>query len=169
MGRSDELTYQQRPFIGAGQGLQVSLEQEWLNKNWDWYVGVKGGNISQQEIRTILQMGKLKLNWKMGSASKVALIFRYGMPGITMQALEQTPRVLPPQQGWVYYAVDKDPENAAWKDVLVEQTLGLHFTTEIIGNLNSLTGQTQLEVIQPDKRVVLEFALFAVPHGSSSS
>jgi hypothetical protein len=51
--------------------------------------------------------------------------------------------------------------------VLATQTLALRFRTELIGNLDSLPGQRNLEVMLPDKRAVLQFALFAVPHAES--
>ena len=125
---------------------------------------MKGGNITEAEIRVCLQPGKL--NWKLGSSSKVDIIFQLGFPGVEMKDLQTAPRMLPSNQGWIYYEVFKDVENASWKDVLAEKTLSLRFTTELIGNLAALQGQQQLEVLLPDKRVTLEFALFAVPVGS---
>ena len=165
LGKGDEkpTNYEQRPFIGAGNGMQTSLEQEWLHRGWSWYIGVRGSNISEAEIRVALQPGKL--DWKLGTAQRVDLIFRAGFPGVEMQDLANAPRMLPANQGWIYYEVFKDTENASWRDVIAEQTLALRFTTELIGNLQSLPGKKELEVVLPDKRVTLEFALFAVPTG----
>lgn len=161
LGTNDKANYEQRTFIGAGQGMEVKLEDEWLSESWDWFVGVKGTNISNAEIRVILQPGKLA--WKMGCSSRIDMIHRYGMPGVVMKDLEAVPRTLPPNQGWVYYEVFKDLDNASWRDVVAENTLALRFVDHLIGNLAGLTGQQQLEVVLPDKRTTLEFSLFAVP------
>jgi predicted component of type VI protein secretion system len=97
----------------------------------------------------------------MGSAQQVDLIFRHGIPGVTLVDLPQPPRALPTRQGWVFYEVRRD--NAAWKDVLAAQNLAIRFKEELISNLAALKGQRKLEVSAQGKRSVLEFALFAVP------
>ena len=152
------LEYQQRYFVGVEQGMQVSIEPEWLHANWDWYVGVFSQNLSDAECRELLRPGKL--DWKMASSQQIELVFRHGLPGIEQRELTQVPRALPPH-GWIYYEVQRG--NSAWRDVLASQTLGLRFKEELIGNLAKLRGQRQLEVVLPTKRAVMEFALFAVP------
>ena len=97
----------------------------------------------------------------MGSSQQVDLIFKHGMPGVEQIELPQPPATCRVRRGWVYYEVKR--ENAAWKDVLATQTLALRFKTELLGNLASLPGSRKLEVLQGDKRAILEFALFAVP------
>ena len=159
LGTSQKLDYEQRFFVGTERGMQVTIKPEWLHSGWHWFVGVNGHNISENECRELLRPGKL--DWKMGSSQQVDLIFKHGMPGVEQTELTQTPRALPSRRGWVYYELKR--ENAAWKDVLATQTLALRYKTELIGNLDSLQGQRKLEVLQGDRRAVLEFALFAVP------
>ena len=115
-------------------------------------------NIASDACRELLQPGKL--DWKLGSAQQIDLIFRHGLPGVDLSELTETPRALPPH-GWVYFEVKR--ENAAWKDVFATQTLAMRYREELIGNLDKLQGQQKLEVIQADQRAILEFALFAVP------
>lgn len=159
LGTTQKLDYEQRFFVGTERGMQVSLKPEWLHSGWQWFVGVNGQNITENECRDLLRPGKL--DWKMGSSQQVDLIFKHGMPGVEQIELLQAPRALPASRGWVYYEVKR--ENAAWKDVLATQTLALRYKTELIGNLDSLQGQRKLEVLLGDRRAVLEFALFAVP------
>jgi type VI secretion system protein ImpJ len=158
LGSRQRLHYEQRYFVGAERGMQVSLEPEWFHSGWDWYVGVNGQNVSESLCRDLLRPGKL--DWKMGSSQQIDLIFRHGLPGVEQIELTHPPRELPPH-GWIFYQMQRD--NAAWKDVLATQTLALRFQEELIGNLENLRGQRRLEVVLPDRRAILEIALFAVP------
>lgn len=158
LGSRRRLEYEQRFFLGVDRGMQVSIEPKWLQAGWNWYVGVNGAGVSEREIRELLRPGHL--DWKMGSAQQVDLIFRHGIPGVTLVDVPQAPRALPTRQGWVFYEVRRD--NAAWKDVLAAQNLAIRFKEELISNLTELRGQRKLEVSVQGKRSVLEFALFAV-------
>ncbi len=157
LGARKKLEFEQRYFVGSERGMQVAIEPEWLHATWDWYVGVNGQNVTASDCRELLRPGKL--DWKLGSSQQIDLIFRHGLPGVELLELTQTPRALPPH-GWNYYEVQRD--NAAWKDVLATQTLSMRFKEELIGNLANLGGQRKLEVMQQDKRAILEIALFAV-------
>jgi len=159
LGSRKKLQYEQRFFVGNDRGLEVTIEPQWLHTGWSWYVGVNGQNVPDQAVRQLLEPGKL--DWKMGSSDQVDVIFKHGVPGLKHTELASVPRSLPSHQGWSYYEVEC--EGNAWKDVLATQTLALRFRTELIGNLENLPGQRNLEVILPDKRAVLQFALFAVP------
>jgi type VI secretion system protein ImpJ len=159
IGSRRKLEYEQRFFHGADRGMQVTIDPKWLHSGWKWFVGVNGQGVSEAEIRELLRPGNL--DWKMGSAQQVDLIFKHGIPGVTLVDLPQPPRALPSRQGWTYYEVRR--ENAAWNDVLATQTLALRFTEELISNLDTLQGQRKLEVAAKGKRTVLEIALFAVP------
>lgn len=151
--------YEQRYFVGSGKGMQVSLEPKWLNPDWNWYVGVNRGNISEAECQMLLSAGAL--DWKMGSSGQVDLLFKNRAPGVHLVPLPQAPRALPASGGWLYYEVTRG--SAAWKDVQVTQTLAMRFKEELISNLDTLQGQRKLVVSARGKQAVLEFALFAVP------
>ena len=160
LGSAKKLDYEQRFFVGTERGMQVTLDPKWLGAEWQWFVGVHGENISEQTTRELLRPGTL--NWKMGSAQQVDLLFKHNMPDVkSIEPTETRPRALPAQRGWLYFEVHR--EGPAWKDVFATQTLAMRFTDRIIGNLDRLAGQRRLEVITGDKRAVLEFALFAVP------
>ncbi|MGH7202436.1 MAG: type VI secretion system baseplate subunit TssK, partial [Planctomycetaceae bacterium] len=61
--------FEQRYFIGVGMGMQVSLEPRWFNNDWQWFIGIKKGELSTQECRDLLSPGQL--DWKLGSARQV--------------------------------------------------------------------------------------------------
>lgn len=159
LGSRRQISFEQRFFMGTDRGLQVTIDPKWLHSGWQWYVGVNAENISERECRELLRPGNL--DWKMGSAQQVDLIFKLGVPGVEQVELPQPPRGLPTKQGWCYYEIRR--ENLAWKDVLASQTLALRFKEQLISNLDKLPGQRKLEVFAQGKRAVLQFALFAVP------
>ncbi len=153
--------YEMRYFEGRQLGMCVHIKSEWLHSGWKWYVGVLGRNVSRDECRVLLDEGNL--DWKLGSDSKVDRLFQYAIPSVEKREVERPPKVFPTHQGWIYYEVVRDRQNAAWQNVLAEETLALRFAEEYVGNKETLKGQRQLELVKDNKRAILEFALFAVP------
>jgi type VI secretion system protein ImpJ len=151
--------YKQRFFVGAGMGMQVTFEPEWLTANWQWYVGVKKGELSETHCRDLLSSGQL--DWKLGSSSRVDMLFSRRMPGLDLRPLQQAPAALPPTRDWVYYQVSRD--SSEWKYVQSEQSLAMRLKKELIVNVDSLQGQRTLVVNMQGKGASLQFALFAVP------
>ena len=149
--------YQRRPFIGAGLGMHVTLDPIWLNPDWQWFVGVALGEASEQDCREALSAGQL--DWKLGSAQHVEIIFQQGRQGLNLVACPRTPRALP-SKGWVYYEVNRD--NEAWKEVQRTQTLAMRLKDKLILNRQNLQGERRLIVNYKGRSIALEFALFAV-------
>jgi type VI secretion system protein ImpJ len=152
--------YEQRFFVGEGKGMRVSLEAKWLGADWQWFVGVMRGSLTEQECMTLLSPGEL--DWKLGSARQVDSLFEYGAEGLRLTPLPQSPRALPPGRDWVYYEVSRD--NAPWKDVLQTQTLAMRLKDSLIVNRSELQGERKLVVSHRGKQVAVQFALFAVPN-----
>jgi type VI secretion system protein ImpJ len=151
--------YEQRWFIGAGLGMQITLEPKWLNADWQWYVGVFKGEITEQECREVLSPGQL--DWKLGSSRQVEILFKHRAEGLHLIPLERAPRALPPSRDWIYFEVSRG--NAAWKDVYETQTLAMRLKDTLIENRDMLQGQRKMIVSLRGKRHPLQFALFAVP------
>lgn len=158
LGVETDAPYEQRFFEGRRLGMHVKIDSKWLHSDWEWFVGVNG-NVSGDECTRLLKEGCL--NWKMGSESKVDMIFEFAVPDVKRDHLPSPPSVLPTHQGWQFYKIRQDRENAAWRDVVAEETLSLRFAKEYIANADTLPGQRKLEVRANDKRAILEFALFA--------
>jgi type VI secretion system protein ImpJ len=150
----------QRYFTGSGQGLQVSLEPQWLAEGWNWYIGVNRGSLSETECRELLKPGSANLDWKFGSATMVDFYRRNFHRGVWLEEVTQTPRILPSKGPWLYYAVKRD--NEAWQYVHKEQSLAMRLNTHLIRNLDSLQGKRDLVVSVRGQNVILQFALFAV-------
>lgn len=151
--------YEQEYFIGTRRGMQVTLRPKWLNAGWHWFVGVQHNNITADECRALLSAGNL--DWKMGSAQQVDLLFERRAAGLELRPLTQAPRALPTAGGWLYYEVTRG--NAAWNDVQLTQSLAMRFKTELLSNLQTLEGQRDLVVSSRGRQAVLQIAIFAVP------
>ena len=152
--------YQQRRFVGVGMGMQVSLEQQWFNSNWSWYIGVKKGDLTEQECRTLLSPGHL--DWKLGSSRQVEILFQRRAQGLQLATLRHSVRALPAHSDWVFYEVDRN-DSPAWRDVQETQTLAMRLKDSLIENQDRLQGEESLVVNWDGRNVTIQFALFAIP------
>ncbi|HEY5312018.1 MAG TPA: type VI secretion system baseplate subunit TssK [Pirellulales bacterium] len=151
--------YEQRFFVGVGLGMQVTLEPKWFNSDWQWYVGVSGGELSETECHELLSAGQL--DWKLGSSRQVEILFKHRAEGLQLVPLDRPPRALPAGRDWNYYQVSR--QDAAWKDVQETQTLAMRLKESLIVNRDKLSGERKLIVASRGRQAVLQFALFAVP------
>ena len=155
---------EQEWFYGEGLGMAVTIQNRWLSSQWDWYVGVLHRELSQQECRRLLQPDHL--HWKVASQRQVEYIFGNGLPGLTLQPVEQTPPGMPARHDWTYFSVTRNPRQV-WEDVVATCTLGMRYREELIENRDQLRGQRRMIVNLGGGRLVeLEFALFASPRSS---
>jgi type VI secretion system protein ImpJ len=152
--------FEQRYFLGVGLGMQVSLEPTWFHSNWEWCIGVKKGDLSAQECRNLLSPGVL--DWKFGSSRQVENIFLRRAEGVQLRPLERPIRALPARQEWIYYEVLQN-DSLAWRDVVATQTLAMRLRDSLILNKDKLQGEREIVVAALDRKVRLQFALFAIP------
>lgn len=152
--------FQQRYFIGVGLGMQVSLEPKWFHSDWQWFIGVRKGDLSEAECRDLLSPGQL--DWKFGSSRQVEILFKHRAQGLELIPVDRAIRALPSRQDWLFYEVSKR-DGPAWRDVQETQTLAMRLKDSLIVNRDRLQGQQTLMVSANGRNASLEFALFAVP------
>jgi type VI secretion system protein ImpJ len=154
-----ELSFQKRAFVGVGQRLRVTLEPDWFHSDWQWFVGVNKGDLTNQQCVELLSPGFL--DCKLGSERMVEILFRQRMEGLELVPLARLVRSLPAHSNWLYFEVPRN-DRSAWRDVLETQTLALMLRDSLILNRDRLQGQDTLEIDFSGRRVSLQFALFAV-------
>ena len=160
INRVASLEYEQRYFLGSGPAiLAVSLEPKWLRSDWQMYVGVMRGELSEEECHRLLS-GNAHLDWKLGSGDEVDRLFKLGLPGLELHQPDRSPRALPANSGWLFFKIGTD--TPAYKSVQVTQSLAIRVRDTSILNSNELAGRRRLEVTYESRVVALEFALFAV-------
>ena len=152
--------FQQRYFIGVGLGMQASLEPQWFNSDWQWYIGVNKGDLTLEECRDLLSPGQL--DWKFGSSRQVEILFSQRAEGLQLIPVDRSIRSLPASQDWIYYEVPRR-DAPAWRDVQQTQTLAVRLRDSLIVNRDRLQGERTLVVSFRGKKASLQFALFAVP------
>ncbi len=152
--------FEQRYFVGVGLGMQVTLEPKWFNSNWQWYIGVNKGELSETECREMLSPGQL--DWKFGSSRQVEILFKHRAEGLQLLVIEREIRALPSRRDWLYFEVDRK-DMPAWRDVQETQTLAMRLKDSLIVNRDRLQGERSMVVQGRSKRATLQFALFAVP------
>ena len=157
---SPQARFEQRPFEGIFNGMQVAIKPEWLYSGWAWYVGVTHKNISSQQCNEFFAPNQL--HWKMGSAGQVDMLFRSAVPGLALKPLRQPPAPLPLRSDCTYYEVTRQPESV-WGDVVSTQTLALRFRDLLVVNRDSLKGKRLLILNCGGTNAELQFSLFAVP------
>lgn len=151
--------FEQRYFVGVGLGMQVNLESKWFHSDWDWYVGVHKGDLTETECRQLLSPGQL--DWKLGSSRQVEILFSHRAEGLQLVPVDRPPRALPRSTDWIYYKVSRG--NAAWNDVQATESLAMRLRDSLIVNQNDLQGKRKMIVNASGQEATLQFALFAVP------
>ena len=151
---------QQRYFVGVGLGMQVALEPRWFNSDWQWFIGVDKGELTQRECLELLSAGQL--DWKLGSSRQVEFLFKQRSMGVALTPVDRAVRALPGRADWVFFEVPRQ-DTPAWRDVQETQTLAMRLKDSLIANLDRLQGQQTLVVSALGRKISLKFALFAVP------
>jgi type VI secretion system protein ImpJ len=152
-----DIVYDQRPFIGEGIGMQVTLEREWFNDNWEWYIGVSRGALTEAECRGLLA----GLDWKLGSKDKVDEYFKQKMRSLELFPLNQGPRPLPPLRDCSFFSVSR--QGVAWDHVVRSGTLAMRLKEDLIRNRDKLQGSETILVSMGQRVAALKFTLFVVP------
>jgi type VI secretion system protein ImpJ len=153
-----EPEYKERPFVGAGLRMQVSLEPAWLESTWDMYIGVQSP-LPPEECLRLLKPGQLDV--KIGSSERVDAIFRGGQAGLRFVPCAMPPKLLPMLPGIVYLQVIRDSPGGEWQNVQRSLSLAVRVNENMIAF--KADGQRLLRIQTPTVTTTLEFTLFVVP------
>ena len=154
-----EPDYKERPFIGAGLRMQVTLEPAWLESVWQIYIGVQSTLEADECVRLLTKPGQLDM--KVGSSERVDTIFRMGLAGLQFDHSQNPPRALPTPPGLIYFQVRRESQLAEWQNVHKSLTLAIRLNENLItGNIQ---GQRVLSIRTGQRSTTLQFTLFVVP------
>lgn len=158
-----EPEFKERPFIGAGLRMQVTLEPAWLESGWRMYIGVRSDLNPDECIRMLTKAGELDM--KVGSSDRVDSIFRLGEAGLTFTHAPHPPRVLPASSGLIYFEISRDGRQAEWRNVEQSLTLAIRLNENLIAG--NVQGERLLRVRAAQTTTSLEFSLYVVPRNVS--
>jgi type VI secretion system protein ImpJ len=154
-----EASYEERPFIGHGSRIEVSLEQKWLEPMWEMFVGVDSELTPDDCIRLLTRSGLLDM--KIGSVDRVDYIYDRGLMGLEFKPAHRPPRALPVQAGLVYFQVNRETKLDEWENVAKSRTLAIRLNQgRIIGEFE---GKHQLTIRSGGEHRQMRFTLFLVP------
>ena len=156
LDRVVEPEYKERPFIGAGLRMQVTLESAWMEPTWGMFIGVESDLTKEEVVRIITQPGVLDM--KVGSSEQVDGIFRAGKAGLRFNPINNPPRVLPP--GVTYFQLARDVASPEWDEV--RKTLGLAIRFNETKVQGSIQDQQVLTLSVTGKTCKIQFTLYVV-------
>jgi type VI secretion system protein ImpJ len=153
-----EPEYKERPFIGAGLRMQVSLEPAWLEAGRELYVGVQSP-LTAEQTEKLLNRG---LDMKIGSSERVDEIFRLGQAGLKFAYADRPPRALPQRPGLCYFQIDRGAQTQEWDAVKHSLALAIRLNENLISG--NIQGQRTLTINTAGQTLQLQFVLL-VTHG----
>ena len=162
LDRVIEPEFKDRPFIGAGLRMQVSLEPSWLEPDWGIFIGVQSDLPTEELVKIITTAGVLDM--KVGSSDQADAIYRAGKAGLSFTPIKTPPRVLPP--GVTYFQIARDASGPEWTDVKRTLSLAVRFNeNRVQGNIQD---QQVLTLSFGGKTCRIQFTLFVVAPKSMS-
>lgn len=156
----DDPTYEERPFVGTGLRMQVSLEPAWLETAWQMFIGVRANVTADECIKLITRPEKLGM--KIGSADRVDLIFTRGQEGLRFKPAPTPPTALPKADGLTYFEVSRDSSSGEWGQVQNSLSLAIRIQErDVVGKID---GQQQLAIRTGPSTTTFQFVLYLVPN-----
>jgi type VI secretion system protein ImpJ len=159
----EDPAYQERPFIGAGLRMQVTLEPAWLESGWQMFLGVRAGVTSEECLKMLTRPERLGM--KIGSSDRVDTIFTKGQEGLRFTPAPRPPRDLPsPAAGppsMTYFEVSRDSATNEWAHVVKAKTLAIRVQEQDV--VGSIDGQRTLTIRTGGQTNTFTFTLYLVP------
>ncbi len=155
----DTAGYEERPFMGAGLRMQVTMEPKWLEPAWQMFVGVQSMLPPDECVKLLTRGG---LDMKIGSSQRVDEIFQLGMQGLRFAHTPEPPRVLPKLNNLVYFQVDRQAQQEEWQ--AVHKTLSLAVRLNQNRMVGEIQGQREVRIrTEGEKTTSMAFTLYVVP------
>jgi len=161
----DEPAYEERPFIGAGLRMQVSIEPKWLATAYTMFLGARSPLGSEEIVRLLTQPGRLDM--KVGSSERVDQIFTKGAAGLKFTPSPRPPRALPTAAELTYFQIDRESTPAEWQYVEKSLSLAIRINEKLIdGNIQ---GERELKLkvkTGGGQTATLQVTLYVVPQAA---
>ncbi len=147
--------YERKPFHSEGLLMSVRMESEWVQPDWEFYVGIESEAASSQVSQ---MLSEKELGLKVGERDKVDLIYTRGRRSVKWSLVGQPPRAFP-RVNWHYFQVVRE---GVWEDVERTLNLGIRFNETLVES--QVEGDNQIEAKDRESGglVTMKFWLFAI-------
>jgi type VI secretion system protein ImpJ len=160
LAKAIEPQYQERPFLGTGLRMQVSMEPAWIEPSWDVFIGVQSPLDQEEVARLLTEPGRLDM--KIGSSDRADVIYRQGQAGLLFARCTHPPRALPSQTTLTYFQVSRASPHNEWQHVQRTLTLALRLNEHLIAG--NIQGQRILKIQTGGQSTTMQFTLYVVPN-----
>jgi type VI secretion system protein ImpJ len=158
-----EPDYQERPFVGHGQRMQVALERPWLDQSAQLYIGVRSPLDPEPCVELLRQ-----IDMKVGSSDRIETIYRMGDLGLKFSHVPgpSLPQALPRDKGLTYFQINRELQPTEWQFVDKSLTLAIRFNEKmIVGNID----RQEIVNLRLAAEMPFRFSLFLLGTGAVRS
>jgi type VI secretion system protein ImpJ len=151
-----ELGYEERPFVGSGLRMKVSMEPAWLAPAYQMFVGVE----CPLPTAECVQLLTGRLNMKIGALDRVDEIFQRGLRGLAFAHSRLTPRALPESKTLTYFQISRETSPEEWQKVQDSLTVAIRLNERLIAG--NIEGQTTVTIRTEGQTTSMQFTLYVV-------
>ncbi|MFM7319440.1 MAG: type VI secretion system baseplate subunit TssK [Isosphaeraceae bacterium] len=155
--------YKERAFVGVASRMQVRLDSEWLEPDWQLLIGIRSNLKPADAVKLFSANGPM--DFKISSSERVDKLYRMGERGLHFKSSAEVPDVLGEIPDTVFLTVGRDEGSGEWTYVRRNQTLALRFNEGLL--TGSIHDQTRLQLRFDGNPVEMELTLYAIPPGES--
>lgn len=146
------------PFRGAGQCLEVPLQEEWFEPGYEFFIGIRS-ELPEDALERLF--AESHLDWKLGSSGTISEIFRNAEAGLSISRLRSSRVTLPQLKGLSYFQMTTS--GPYWQQLKLSPVLAIQVNERFLDQ--SPTGDNVLHVLDPQRNPYeLTFDLFVVQH-----
>jgi type VI secretion system protein ImpJ len=156
------LGYEERPFVGQGLRMKVTMEPAWLAPAWQIFVGVE----SPLPTADLVPLLTGRLNMKFGSIERVDEIFQRGLRGLAFAYNPKPPRALPESRTLTYFQVNRETSPDEWQNVQNSLAVAIRLNEKLIAG--SIDGQNVVTIRTEGVTTTMQFTLYIVPQAMAS-
>ncbi|HEX4588908.1 MAG TPA: type VI secretion system baseplate subunit TssK, partial [Gemmataceae bacterium] len=148
------LGYEERPFVGEGLRMKVTMEPAWLAPAWQIFIGVE----SPLPTADLVPLLTGRLNMKIGSIERVDEIFQRGLRGLAFAYNPKPPRALPESRTLTYFQINRDVSPEEWQNIQNSLAIAIRLNERAIaGNID---GQNVVTIRTEGLTTALQFTLY---------
>lgn len=134
------------PFIGSLDRMEVSLDPEWLQEGYEFFVGIRSDFASDD---LDLLISESHLDWKLGTARLISQIYSNAEAGLSLQRVQGRHASLPHLTDVTYFRIQT--EGPYWQQIIQAPTLALKVNHRFVEG--DFVGKNTINVVDQQAQV----------------